>query len=307
MTAPDPEADPPTGKAAPEPLPEASPAAGPPPEPAPEPPPGPTYPDAPEGVIARWQSRRHPVPYRRGEALPPLDVDLAALAVTIIPLEEPAPAAFRSPYRRKMWKLRRELAGRSELALLNAYLIVNLRRETYPEHTPALFRRIWSEQGANLMHELSGRWLISSVITFGDIGETESQRRIGLALNVLFSTMKLYESERTFSGVPSHALFRRRRMRRNTLPLGMTHFSFASGGLDYNLLAPIWQAAQADPVVGPLACHLLDRLNHDPGNIFRRIKLMNAAMNPVPLPGDDESDLDDLAYPDDPSESGDSD
>ena len=64
MTTPDPK------EAAPEPLPEAAPAAGQPPEP----PPGPTYPDAPEGVIARWQSRRHPVPYRRGEALPPLEL-----------------------------------------------------------------------------------------------------------------------------------------------------------------------------------------------------------------------------------------
>ena len=104
MTVPDPDQAAPAGEeAVPAPLPDAAPAA----TPAPEPPPGPTYPDAPDGVIARWMARRHPVLYRRGEALPPLDVDLLPLASTIIPLEEPAPEQLRSPYRRKMWKLRR--------------------------------------------------------------------------------------------------------------------------------------------------------------------------------------------------------
>jgi hypothetical protein len=30
-------------------------------------------------------------------------------------------------------------------------------------------------------------------------------------------------------------------------------------------------------VVGPLACHLFDRLNADPGTLFRRIGLMRTA------------------------------
>ena len=126
------------------------------------------------------------------------------------------------------------------------------------------------------MPELPGRWLISSVITFGDHGETEAQRRIGLSLNMLFSLMKLYEFERAFSGSP-----RMRRFRRAPIPgIGACRWACRirppHGGLDVNVLAPIWKEAQKEPVVGPLACHLLHRLNADPSNLFRRIWLMRA-------------------------------
>ncbi len=241
-----------------------------------------TYPGAPETVIARWMTRRIPVRYGRGESLPPADFDLVPLVTEIVPPDEPRPVGRLSPYRRKFWQLQREFAGLSELALLNADLIVNLRREAWPEHAPALFVRLWREQGAALIQTLPGRWLISSVITFGDFGETEAQRRIGLALNVLFSTMKLYETERTFSGFPPTAVFRRTRMCSHKLPLGMSPFGFHRGGLDFNLLAPIWKDALAEPTVGPLACHLLDRLNADPGNVFRRIRQMSTVRR-VPL------------------------
>lgn len=251
--------------------------------------PGLTYPGAPETVIKRWMVRRSPVQYGNGDALPPLDTDLAPLATDLIPHDEPDPTRRLSPYRRKLWQLRLELAGQPELALLNAILIVNLRRKSFPDHAPALFLRVWKEHGETLMRQLPGRWLISSIITFGDVGETEAQRRIGLALNVLFSTMKLYEAERTFSGFPAHAVFRRRRMCSRTLPLGMSGFGFHRGGLDFNLLGPIWQEAMAEPVAGPLACHLLERLNADPGNIFRRIRQMSVVrkvkLDDRPKPG----------------------
>lgn len=233
-----------------------------------------TYPDAPWGVIDRWNSRRGPVVYGRREALPPLDIDLAALAVQKVPEAETRPAHRLSHYKRKLWKLRAELAGKSELAVLNADLIVHLRRASFPEHTPALFRRVWAEQGPVLMDELPTRWLISSVITFGDFGETEAQRRLGLSLNILFSVMKLYEFERLTSGRGPDELFRSKRKRGTQLPLGMPDFGLDRGGLDYNLLAPIWQAALVVPVVGPLALLLLDRLNADPGTLFRRLQGM---------------------------------
>lgn len=233
-----------------------------------------TYPDAPDGVIDRWNGRRGPVEYGKGEALPPLDIDLQALAHQIVPEGEVQADGPISHYKRKLWQLRRELEGKSELAVLNANLIVHLRRATFPDHAPALFRRLWAEQGNVLMQELSTRWLISSVITFGDFGETEAQRRIGLSLNVLFSLMKLYEFERMGSGLGPDELFRQKRKRGSRLPLGMLDFGLDGGGLDYNLLAPIWQAALDDLVVGPLACLLLDRLNADDSTLFRRLQRM---------------------------------
>jgi hypothetical protein len=235
-----------------------------------------TYPDAPGGIIDRWNSRRGPVVYGRNEGLPSMDIDLSTLAAQIVPEGELIPDLPLSHYKRKLWQLRRDLEGKSELAVLNANLIVHLRRATYPAHAPALFRRVWAEHGSSLMAELSSRWLISSIITFGDFGETESQRRIGLSLNVLFSLMKLYEFERLSSGLAPEDLFRQKRKRGTKLPLGMLDFGIDGGGLDYNLLAPIWKAALEEPVVGPLACHLLDRLNADPSNLFRRLQGMRA-------------------------------
>lgn len=233
-----------------------------------------TYPDAPDGVIDRWNTRRGPVLYGRGEALPPLDIDLQPLVQKKVPEGEVMTDGPLSHYKRKLWQLRRDLEGKSELAVLNADLIVHLRRASFPDHTPALFRRVWAEQGQVLMQELSPRWLISSVITFGDFGETEAQRRIGLSLNVLFSLMKLYEFERLSSGLGPDELFRGKRKKGSRLPLGMLDFGLDGGGLDYNLLAPIWKAAQEDQTVGPLACLLLDRLNADPSNLFRRLQGM---------------------------------
>ena len=253
-----------------------------------------TYPGAPDSVIARWNTRRHPVDYRHGDALPPLDTDLAALASQIIPNDLPALTERLPPYRRKLWKLRMQLPGQPELAALNAILIVNLRRSAYPDHAPALFLRIWREHGDSLMRQLSGRWLISSIITFGDVGETEAQRRIGLSMNVLFSMIKLYEAERTYSGYRSDKVFDQPMARRSPLPVGMQSFSFLNGGLDYNLLAPIWKEALAEPVAGRLACHLLERLNADPNNIFRRIRRMSAARQAQQPPaGDAEPGADD--------------
>jgi hypothetical protein len=258
-----------------------------------------TYPGAPETLIARWMTRRIPVRYGRGESLPPADFDLVPLLTQIVPPDEPRPEGRLSPYRRKFWLLQREFGGLPELALLNADLIVNLRRETFPDHAPGLFIRVWREHGETLLRTLPGRWLISSVITFGDFGETEAQRRIGLALNVLFSTMKLYETERTFSGFQPTAVFRRTRMCSHKLPLGMSPFGFRRGGLDFNLLAPIWKDALAEPTVGPLACHLLDQLNADPGNIFRRIRRMSTVrhVSLTPAPTGPEA-----SSPDEPDE-----
>ncbi|MCU0905482.1 MAG: hypothetical protein MUE83_16675 [Tabrizicola sp.] len=245
--------------------------------PGPEDDPDLTYPGAPDSVIASWQSRRGPVLYGRNESLPPLDIDLAALRAETVPQAEPDLPKRRSHYMRKLLQLRAELAGKSELAALNADLIVHLRRESFPDHAPALFRRIWREEGPALIAELPSRWLISSIITFADHGETEAQRRLGQSLNILFSLMKLYEFERLFSGTASDQPFTGTPPKGSPLPMGMQRFGMTGGGLDRNLLAPIWQDAMQDPVAGPLACHLLDRLNADPRTLFRRIRLMRAA------------------------------
>jgi hypothetical protein len=245
--------------------------------------PGPvlTYPDAPESLIDLWQRRRKRMAFGPDEGLPPLDVDLKALLATPITMPDPAPEKM-SLHSQKLHAIRTELVGKPELAALNAILIAHLRKSSQARHAPALFRRIWTEEGPSLLPHLPGRWLISTVITFGDHGETEAQRRIGLAMNVLFSLMKLYEFERFHSAYPPERPFKIRSTRGKRLPVGMPNFALLGGGLDINLLAQLWHEATLEPVAGRVACHLLDLLNADPGNLFRRIGLMrDAKANPA--------------------------
>ncbi len=236
-----------------------------------------TYADAPDSLIALWMARRKRMAFGPGEGLPPLDVPLQPLLDARIPANEPAPEGAQSLHGQKLQAIRAELVGKPELAALNAILIAHLRKRRFPREAPQLFRRIWTEAGPPLMQELPTRWLISSIITFGDHGETEAQRRIGLSMNVLFSLMKLYEFERFHSGARPETAFPSRRTGRKKLPLGMPQFSLLGGGLDVNLLAQLWHEAKDEPVAGALACHLLQRLNEDPRNLFRRIGLMRAA------------------------------
>lgn len=260
-----------------------------------------TYPDAPDSLIELWMSRRKRMALAPGEALPPLDVPLQPLLEARIPPPDPTPAPDPSGapaageklslHGQKLRAIRAELVGKPELAALNAILIAHLRKQSYPREAPLLFRRIWTEAGAALMPELPGRWLISSIITFGDHGETEAQRRIGLSMNVLFSLMKLYEFERFHSGVWPEKAFPARHAGKKKLPLDMPQFALLGGGLDVNLLAQLWSEAREEPVAGALACYLLQRLNEDPRNLFRRIGLMRAAKHM------DQMDAKDSAVP----------
>lgn len=256
-----------------------------------------TYSDAPESLISLWMNRRKRLIFARDEALPPLDVDLAPLLATPIPECEPLTGTEVSSHAKKLHEIRTELVGRPELAALNGVLIAHLRKRRYPDHAPALFRRIWTETGSALMHALPGRWLISSVITFGDHGETEAQRRIGLSMNVFMSLMKLYEYERMSAGLEPGRPLPPRPVGGKRLPLGMPNFALLGVGLDINLLAQLWQEAESEPVAGALACHLLQKLNEDPGNLFRRIGIMRAAREMQKIDASLDASLKDRAPP----------
>ena len=257
-----------------------------------------TYPDAPASLFEIWKQRRRRLKLAARDWFPPADLELQPLLEARIPDTIPPLEGPQTLHAKKLHQMRTDLAGKPELAAVNAILIAHLRKHRFPAHTPALFRRIWAEAGPQLMRELPGRWLISSAITFGDFGETEAQRRVGLSINLLFSLMKLYEFERFHSGLPAETAFPNRNIRSRRLPLDMPHFHIASGGLDINLLAPIWLEAEKVPVVGPLACHLLQQLNEDPSNLFRRIGILRAGKHlsrigrilpPDPPPEDDDA------------------
>jgi len=167
-----------------------------------------------------------------------------------------------------------DLAGNSELALLNELCIAHLRKQQCPPQARALFFRIWQEEATAILAELPTRWLISSAITFGDHGRTEGERRLGQSLNMLFSLMKLCEYERIAVGLPTGAPVMRRKRADAAQPLGMGAFSPISGGLDVTLLAPVWRAPGAEPVLVP---RLMDMLNSEEDGLFRQLNLLREA------------------------------
>jgi hypothetical protein len=236
----------------------------------------PTYKGGIKAVLDQYEARRAPLPGDGG--LPPADVDLAALAA--MPVPDPAQGPFGPPFannlQRKIFQLREELQGQSELTVLHGLTIAHLRKRTCPDQAPRLFQRMWAEQGDHLLGQLDARWLVSAVTTFADHGATPVQRSTGLALTALFGMMKLYESERLYSGKQPDKPFPVTDRIKAKLPLQMDSYALVGGGLDVNLIARLWQEAEGDAVIRPLAHHLLDLLIHDPAGVFRRLAVMAA-------------------------------
>lgn len=238
----------------------------------------PTYKGGIQAILAQYEARRAPLPDGQGHGLPAADADLTGYAAVTVP--DPADGPFAPPFtdnlQRKTYQLRAQLQGGSELAVLHGLTISHLRKRGYPDQAPLLFQRMWAEQGAHLLDQLDARWLVSAVTTFGDHGTTAVQRSTGLALTALFGMMKLYESERLYSGKSPDKPFPVTDRVRAKLPLQMDAYALVNGGLDVNLIARLWQEAAGDPVIQPLAHHLLDLLIHDPGGVFRRLSIMSA-------------------------------
>ena len=232
-----------------------------------------TYPGGIATLLPQYQKRRALL---TGADLPPEDVDFKALAAIPLPLQVlPRPEGLsRTDKKRHM--LLGELAGQSELAMLHGMLISHLRKHSYPNGAPALFRRLWAEQEPWLLENLPSRWLISAVITFAEHGQTEADRNLAARMNVLFSLMKIYEAERCFSGKSAQEPFRTQDRNKSRLPMGMKDFSVLQGDLEAHLLAPLWRDAERAPAIGNLTRHLLCTLNMDDGTVFRRFAIMRA-------------------------------
>lgn len=249
-----------------------------------------TYPEGFAALQARIQGRTAPLEYFAGECLPSLDDDLTPLLDRPC---RPQPARGGSTFAQKRWQLQSEFAEQPEMLALHGLVIANLRKESYPAHTPALFQKIWANHAPFLIQSLPLRWLVSAIMTFGDHGINEAQRQCGRSLSLVFSMMKLYEFERLYSGKAPQEAFPTDQKIGANLPLDIPAYSLKNGGLDALVLGRLWQESTADPVIAPLAEHLMDALNSDPGTLFRRLRVMSGERaqtlehknnNPIPVP-----------------------
>jgi hypothetical protein len=235
-----------------------------------------TYANGFDGVIAQMEKRMAPIAYGEGEQPFALDMALAPLRDKPMHHEAAELGRSRSDYARKYRELAREFHGRPALLHLHGLLIAHSRRQEQPLHFPALFARLWDEHADFLLEHLDARWLVSAATTFGDHGLTPQQRQIGQSLSMLFNVMKLYETERLFSGHAADRPFALDRRAGGKLPMQMDAFSITGGGLDVNMLGRLWQQSSQDSTIRPLAEHLLTLLIEDDKTVFRRLRTMRA-------------------------------
>lgn len=233
-----------------------------------------TYPGGFRAILKQMELRLDPLSYAPDEGLPPPDVDFQPYKTRMMNKEAAQVGRSRSTYARKYRELAREFHQRPALLHLHGLLISNLRRSDFPPGTAELFTRLWAEESDYLMAHLDARWLVSAVTTFGEAGITPAQRQLGQALSVLFGMMKLYETERLYSGHAPDQHFAAQQRAGKHLAMEMDAYAISSGGLDINLLGRLWMQADDDPVLRPLARRLLTLLIGDDKTVFRRLRLM---------------------------------
>lgn len=236
-----------------------------------------SYPGGLDALTERYNSRREPFDLDK-DSLPAADADLIPFTTTFVTEAATKKRAGEprrsSAFSRKRRDIAVEFVGKSELALLNALLISNLRKTSAPDDVATLFLRLWAEQHEHLIEQLDLRWQVSSIMTFADHGGTDVQRQVGQAMRMLFGVMKLYEFERQYSGMEPKVPFGFARRVKAPMPMDMAQYSLQHGGLDINVIAPVWELAMTDPGIAPLANHLFETLNRDPATLFRRLKRM---------------------------------
>ncbi len=206
------------------------------------------------------------------DLLPAASVDLTGLRTSIV--ADPGvetKGMSRRDMRDQLVILQAALKGKSELALTNALAISYLRRGTpHTAKARALFLRIWREEGKHLLTELSTRWLLSTLQTFADHGETESQRAAGIAGFIYGGVMRMYEHERAMLGLSPDQTADS--ITPSARP-GLTNTGgFRLGHTDalINLNALVYEYALCDEVAGPVLEELLVRVR-DSKTVFHRM------------------------------------
>lgn len=204
--------------------------------------------------------RRRPNHKDIGLHLPPVDVDFETFRAPLVDgkirYDRSAP---RSDIANHSLRLREAMQGRSGLEWLNAVCIAYLRRKSpHGHHARMLFLRLWSEEGETLALEMSPRWLISSLMTFYDHGETEAQRMSGATGFFLGSMLKIGEVERELMGHGPDALYVRRSAPSPLRSLdGMDGFAVGNADIMRNTLSLACEIATRDAVAGPALFALL--------------------------------------------------
>ena len=217
----------------------------------------------PEPLAALGRRAANRVSYQGkiDNVLPEPDVDLVALRTDLVDGAEEFPGGKRANMLSQIEILSHRLRHRPAATLLNALAISYLRRDTaYTDEARHLFHRLWREEHAILLATLPARWLISTMQTFFDHGETEDQRLIGGSGYFFSNLMKAYEGERAIEGHAPDALYPGTKPTTKTGFPGMDRFRLGNTDLMLNTMAMLLETAGREPVAGRVLTEFILRL-----------------------------------------------
>ena len=211
--------------------------------------------------------------------LPALSVELSVSRIDITDSEDNSPGGLRQDMRQQEKILRHRFRGLPLVCFYNGLSISYLRRSTaHTEHARDVFFSLWESEYQILLATLPTRWLISTLQTFMDHGNSEAQRTVGTAGYFFANTLKAYEAERAFENVKPDAVYKSTKPNTpNGFP-GLDRFELGNTDLMLNTLALLLELSARDEHSGRVlrefllrtqAAHTLfsrmdqNRLHHD--------------------------------------------
>jgi hypothetical protein len=238
---------------------------------------------SPIGGLERYARTRLPRQYGIDNVLPAIDCDLSAMRAQKVSCVQFNAETPRTDMANHALRLQNWFVGKSELVYINALCIAYLRRRSiHAEHAQSLFMRLWREEGEFLSEAVSSRWMLSSLMTFMDHGETETQRLIGAVGTSFGNSVKIYEWEQTARGSFSDDFDLAEGLAKKVEGVSnIGRISIANADIFRNMLASYVDLALRDPVAGRVLITFLIRI-HGANTIFSRLDNAKLAADPSP-------------------------
>jgi hypothetical protein len=195
--------------------------------------------------------------------LPELHFPLGSAWERIIPEEDAAfPEVTRATMEGQARILRFRLRGLPEPCFFLGALISYLRRDTiHTEKALDLFLEMWRHEYLNLLAFLPTRWLISTLQTFLDHGQSAEQRIIGASGYFFANVLKAYEAERALDGIEVDKTCDYTIPKTEKLSgFGLDRFSLGRTDLLVNTISMLYEVSLLEETAGRVAREFLLRV-----------------------------------------------
>lgn len=194
--------------------------------------------------------------------VPEISFPLGALWYTLVPNEEVEfPDTTRATMEGQVRILRFRMRGLPEPCFILGLLISYLRRDTpHTETAKTLFVKMWEHEHTGLLAYLPTRWLISTLQTFLDHGQTCDQRLIGASGYFFANIVKAYEAERALDGLDADKIYDFTVPTASFGGVGLDRFDLGRTDMLVNTLSLLYEVSLKDDLAGRVVRELLLRI-----------------------------------------------